>query len=272
MTRADAPAAKDAATVSATGAAAAGTARCYGFGDAVRMEWIKLRSLRSVWWTAGITAAGAVAIAVVTGHNTKNAAADLTNNVLAGVALGLLTVGVLGVLAMTGEYSSGTIRCTLAAIPSRPLVLAAKATVFGLFALATGEAAAFLAFFTGRAALSPALPAPGLGQPGVARAVVLAGIGVCLIGLLGLGIGAIVRHTGVAVGVLVGIVFVGAQLLGAAATALIGYVPIGIVGNSLAVVRPLPEALSPWAGLGMLVLYAAVALAAGGLLLVRRDA
>jgi ABC-2 type transport system permease protein len=244
----------------------------YGFRHAVRMEWIKLRSLRSVWWTMGITAAGAIMIAVVTGANTKNAAADLTNNVLAGVSLALLTVGVLGVLTMTSEYTSGAIRSTLAAIPSRPTVLAAKVTVFGLAALAAGETAAFLAFLTGRAALSSALPAPGLGQPGVLRAVVLSGLGVCLIGLLGLGIGVIVRHTGAAIGVLVGLVFVGAQILGAAAPSLIGYVPVGIVGNSLSVVEPVSQALSPWAGLGVLSLYAAIALAVGGWLLVTRDA
>jgi hypothetical protein len=244
----------------------------YRFAHAVRMEWIKLRSLRSVWWTVGITIAGAIAIAVATGVNTKDAAADLTNNVLAGVSLGLLTVGVLGVLTMTTEYTSGAIRSTLAVIPNRPMMLAAKASVFGLLALAVGEAAAFLAFFTGRAALSSSLPAPALGQPGVLRAVLLSGAGVCLIGLLGLGIGVIVRHTGAAIGVLVGIVFIGAQLLGAAASALIGYVPVGIVGDSLAVVRPLPEALSPWAGLGVLTLYAAIALVIGGRLLVGRDA
>jgi ABC-2 type transport system permease protein len=244
----------------------------YRFAHVARMEWIKLRSLRSVWWTLAITVAGAIALAVTTGFNSKDPSADLTNNVLAGIIPGLLTVGVLGVLTMTSEYSSGSIRSTLAAIPNRPLLLAAKGAVFGLLALAAGEVAAFLAFFTGTAALRDSVPTPTLGQPGVLRAVLLTGVGVCLIGLLGLGLGAIVRYSPAAIGALVGGVWVGTQILGAAAQSLIGYVPIGIVGNSLGVVRPDPDALSPWAGLGMLSVYAAIALAVGGWLLARRDA
>jgi ABC-2 type transport system permease protein len=247
-----------------------------GFPQAVRMEWIKLRSLRSTWWVLALTVAGAAGIAVAVGVNTRDAAADLTNNALAGIALGLLLVGVLGVLAMTGEYSSGMIRATLAAVPNRPLALAAKATVFGALALAAGEAAAFIAFFAGGAALPAAIPAPTLGQPGVLRAVVLGGAGYCLIGLLGVGFGAVVRHTPAAIAVLVGGVYVLAQLVAGFATGIMPWLPIAIVANSLSVTRPVGVGrlrfLSPWAGLAVLGLYAAVSLAAGAFLLARRDA
>jgi ABC-2 type transport system permease protein len=171
------------------------------------MEWIKLRTLRSTWWTVGIAVAGAIASGVAVGLNTKNASDDLTNNVLAGLIPGLLLSGVLGVLVMTSEYSSGMIRATLAAIPDRPLLLAAKA-VFAVVSLAAGEVAAFGSFFAGAAALPQAIAAPTLGQPGVLRAVALSGTCFCLIGLLGLGLGAIVRHSPAAVGVLVGGVYV----------------------------------------------------------------
>ncbi len=244
----------------------------YGFGNVARMEWIKLRTLRSTWVTLAISVAGALGVAIAVGVNTKSASEDLTNNVLAGVALGLLTVGVLGVLVMTSEYSSGMIRATLAAAPNRPLLLAAKAGVFGAVALAVGEAAAFISFFAGGLALRHGLHAPALTQPGVLRAVVLAGAGYCLVGLIGLGIGAIIRHSPAAIAILVGGVYVAAQLLGAVAQSVIPYLPISIVGNSLAAVKPLTHALSPWAGLGMLALYAAVALLIGGFLLSRRDA
>jgi len=249
----------------------------YRFRHAARMEWVKLRSLRSTWWTLAVTVAGAAAIGVAVGANTEDAAADLTNNVLAGIAVGLLLTGVLGVLTITGEYGSGTIRSTLAAVPNRPLVLAAKAAVFGAVALAAGEVAAFVAFLAGRAALPAAVPAPALGQPGVLRAVVLGGAGYCLIGLLGLGLGAVVRHTPAAIALLVGGVYLAAQLLAFLATAIMAYLPVAIVANSLSVVRPVPTEgqvhfLSPWAGLGMLGLYAAVALAAGGWMLAARDA
>lgn len=248
----------------------------YRFRHAVRMEWIKLWSLRSTWWTLAITFAGAVAMAVAVGANTKNASGDLTNNALAGVIPGLLTIGVLGVLVMTGEYSSGAIRSTLAAVPDRRLLLAAKTAVYGVTVLALGEAGAFTAFLAGGAALPAGVPAPSLARPEVLRAVMLTGVGLCLVGLLGLGIGAIVRHTAAAVAVLVGGVFVVAQFIAEVAGQIIGYLPITIVGSSLGAVQPQGDAhhhiLSPWSGLGLLCLYAAVALAAGGWLLARRDA
>jgi ABC-2 type transport system permease protein len=248
----------------------------YRFRHAARMEWIKLRSLRSTWWVLATTVAGAIGIAVAVGVNTEDAAADLTNNALAGISLGLLLAGVLGVLVMTGEYSSGTIRATLAAIPDRPLVLAAKAAVFGVAALATGEAAGFIAFFAGAAALPAGIPAPGLGQPGVLRAVALSGAGYCLVGLIGLGLGAMLRRTPAAIAVLVGGVYVAAQFVAVATRSLMAYLPIAIVANSLTVVRPVAvdgfHPLSPWAGLAVLGLYAAVALGAGAWLLARRDA
>jgi ABC-2 type transport system permease protein len=248
----------------------------YRFADAARMEWIKLRSLRSTWWTLAATVAGAVAIAAAVGVNTKDAAADLTNNALAGISLGLLLAGVLGVLAITGEYSSGTIRATLAAIPNRPLVLAAKAAVFGALALAAGELAAFAAFLAGAAALPATIPQPALGQPAVLRAVALSGAYLGLMGLIGLGLGAVLRHTPAAIAVLVGGVYVLAQLVAAFTRTMMAYLPIAIVANSLSVTRQMPyegvRFLSPWAGLGMLCLYAAVAIGIGGWLLARRDA
>src|SRR6202043_1479833 len=57
----------------------------YHFAQVAQMEWIKLRSLRSTWWTLVITAAGAIAIAVAVGGSTENASGDLTNNALAGI-------------------------------------------------------------------------------------------------------------------------------------------------------------------------------------------
>jgi ABC-2 type transport system permease protein len=242
------------------------------FTQASRMEWIKLRSLRSTWWTLAATVAGAAGIAVAVGANTKDASGDLTNNVLAGVAPGLLLIGVLGVLTMTGEYSSGMIRATLAAVPGRSLLLAAKAAVFGGLTLAVGEATAFVAFTAGRAALPGRIPPPTLGQPGVLRAVLLSGVGIALVGLFGLGVGAVVRHSAAALAVYAGVVFVGGELLVALAPSAVRYIPLAIVGDSLGVSRVESDALSPWTGLALLCLYAAVTLVAGGRLFTRRDA
>jgi ABC-2 type transport system permease protein len=256
---------------------AATTPGHYSFRHAARMEWVKLRSLRSTWWTLAVTVAAAAGIAVAVGVNTEDASGDLTNNALAGISVGLLLTGILGVLTATGEHSSGTIRSTLAAIPDRPLVLAAKAAVLGALALAAGEAAAFVSFLAGGAALPAGIAGPALGQPGVLRAVVLGGAGYCLIGLLGLGLGTVVRHTPAAIGLLVGGVYVAAQLVAGLAPVLMPWLPIAVVANSLTVVEPGMAIgdvrfLSPWAGLGVLSLYAAVALGAGAWLLAERDA
>jgi ABC-2 type transport system permease protein len=250
----------------------------YRFRHVVRMEWIKLRSLRSTWWTLALSAAAAIGIGSAIGLNTRVTSRheDLTSNALGGVSAGLLLTGVLGVLMMTSEYTSGMIRSTLAAAPNRPLLLAAKTAVFGAVALVLGEVTSFIAFFTGGAALRHGIPAPALSHPGALRAVLLTGASFCLIGLLGMGLGAIIRHTAAAVAVMVGGVYVAAQAVAAFAHWLLPYLPIPIVANSLSASRPAtgdtPMPLSPWAGLGLLCLYAAVLLVAGGWLLCRRDA
>jgi hypothetical protein len=246
----------------------------YGFRHAAEMEWIKLRSLRSTWVTLALTVAAAVAVGAAVGANTNDVSnhPDLTNNVLGGIAPGLLLAGVLGVLCMTSEYTSGMIRASLAAVPNRPLLLTAKAAVFGAVALAIGEVASFTAFLAGSLSFPGRIAAPSLGQPGVLRAVLMAGAAYCLIGLLGLGLGAVIRHSAAALGVLVGGVYVAGQFAAVSAHQLQAFVPVLIVGNSLSTTKRLEGTLSPWVGLGVLSLYAAVALGAGGWLLVRRDA
>jgi ABC-2 type transport system permease protein len=188
-----------------------------------------------------------------------------TNNILAGIALGQVMIGVLGVLTMTSEYSSGMIRATLAAVPRRPLLLAAKATVFGAVALATGQIACFAAFLTGVAFLQPTVPHPALSQPAVLRAVALTSAYLGLIGLIGLGLGAIIRHSAAAITTLVGAVFV-VPALGLALTPAGKFLPMLIAANSLGAVKPQTSAgmLPPWAGLGVISLYAAILLATGG--------
>jgi hypothetical protein len=237
------------------------------------MEWIKLRSLRSTAWALLGGAAVTIGLGIVAGFNTRNPDGDPTSNILAGIAFGQVIVGVLGVLTMTSEYSSGMISTTLAAIPRRPLVLAAKAAVFGAAALAFGEITCFASFAGGVAALRSAVPHPALSQPAVLRAVALAGAYLCLVGLIGLGIGAIIRQSAAAVATLVGGLFVLPIASGAGSHSIGRYMPELAAANSLAAVKPVPGfTWSPWAELGLIGLYAVVLLAAGGWLLVRRDA
>ncbi len=252
----------------------------YQFRHLARMEWIKLSSLRSTWCTLALAVAASAGIAAAAEpeHGSRTTATSLfVNSTLIGMLIGVLLSGVLGVLIVTGEYTTGTILATLAAAPRRPLVLAAKAAVYGVVALVTGEAAAFLSFLVGRIAVGGGVTTPTLGDPGVLKAVVLTGASLSLIGLFGIGLGAIIRHTAAAIAVLVGVVYVGELLAGQLSPAMKAYLPIYIVGNSLSVTTPLCRQgaascpLPAWDGLGVLATYAGVALALGGCILARRD-
>ena len=157
------------------------------------------------------------------------------------------------------------------------MMLAAKAAVFGAVALAVGQLVVFAIFLGGEAVLTPAAPHASLGEPAVLRAVLLTGTYLALLGLVGVGIGAIIRHTAGAVTALVGVLFVLPWIVvGAgqesALDAVGKYAPMFINEYSVAAVEPVPHALSPWAGLGTVCLYAAVALGGGGWMLTRRDA
>jgi len=242
-----------------------------------RMEWRKLRSVRSTWWILLIFAAGMVGIAIVVGVNAPahpDPGYDPTENGLAGLAIGQLAIGILGVLALSSEFTSGSIRSTFAAVPHRGRVLAAKAAVMAAVTLLAGEIFAFAAFAAATAAARHGAPRASLGQPGVLRAVLLAGVYPCLIALIGLGLAAIVRHTAAAISAVVGVVFVlplALLPLGEHA-AVIKFLPEAIAENSLTAVKPVAHSLSAGAGLAMLGLYAVLALGAGGWALVRRDA
>lgn len=233
-----------------------------------------LRTLRSTAWVLGLGLTATVALGMVAGYNTRSVTGDPTSNVLSGVILGQLVLGVLGVLVMTSEYSTGMIRPTFAAMPRRPLVVAGKATVFGLAGLVVGEIMTFTSFLGGTAVLRPSVPHPSLGDPGVLRAVTLTGLYLALTGLIGLGVGTVVRHSAAGTATLVGGLFVLPLVAGAArSTGVARFLPELIAGNSLAAVQPVAGfGWPPWLELGIVALYPAVLLATGCWLLSRRDA
>jgi len=255
----------------------------YGFRTVARMEWRKLRTVRSTWYIVAVFGAGVVGLAVlVLGHENygqlsaaDRASFDPVIGSFLGLVLGQLLLGALGVLAVTTEFSSGMIRATFAVAPSRPLVLAAKAAVLGAVTLTAGEIFAFAAFFAGQATLKAPAPPATLGQPGVLRAVLMSGAYPALIALIGLGIGALVRHTAGAICVLFGVVFVLPIVFSALSPAdqdtVQKFLP-DTMRNSLTAVKPVANLLSPGVTLFVLFVYAMVTLAAGAWALARRDA
>jgi ABC-2 type transport system permease protein len=256
----------------------------YGFRSVAQMEWLKLRSVRSTAWIAAVFAAGMIGLAIlVMSHQhwaTMNAADratfDPTEMSFAGLAIGQLAFGVLGALVITSEFSSGMIRATLAAVPRRRQLLAAKAAVLGAVTLAAGELFAFGAFAAGEAVLRSPAPHATLGQPGVLRAVLMAGAYPALIALIAVGLGAVIRHTAGAISAVVGILFVLPLILVPLGTSIqnsVGqFMPMLIAENSLSAVKAVPHSLTPGAGFAVLCGYAVIALAAGGWALARRDA
>ncbi|HEY4853410.1 MAG TPA: ABC transporter permease [Streptosporangiaceae bacterium] len=253
------------------------TATASDLRGTARMEWRKLRTVRSTWWILLVFAAGMVGLAILagaTGPVHPDPSYDPTANSLAGGLIGQLAFGILGVLTLSSEFSSGSIRATFAAVPRRGRVLAAKAAVIAAVTLVMGEAGAFAAFAAFAAATPPGVPHGSFGQPGVLRALLLAGAYLCLIALIGLGLAAVIRHTAGAIAAIVAVAFVlplALMPLGKD-SAVLKFIPQIIAENSLTAVKPVAGALSAGAGLAVLCLYAAAALAAGGWALARRDA
>ena len=184
-------------------------------------------------------------------------------------------IGALGVLTVTGEYTSGLIRGTFVATPQRAQVLAMKALVFTAVVWACCTAMSFAAFFLGQNVLSPARHA-GIGDPGVLTAVFGAGFYLTLVGLLGMFIGVVVRRTPAALAALFGLLLVLPivvhQIPGKITKDIGEFLPDAGEQAFRQLVHSGANALGRWQGLGVLGVYVAVAGLAAFALLLRRDA
>jgi ABC-2 type transport system permease protein len=249
-----------------------------GLSHAMRAEWTKLATLRSTRWAVLIAFAGTVLVSFLSANGARHQSAnfyrgfDPTNQALAGFALATLVIGILSVLSMTGEHGSGTIRASLAATPRRTVFFAAKAIVVGTFALVLGLMLSFLSFFVGQAVLSGAAPTAALNDPGVLRALLESALFLALLALFGVGIGAIIRHSAGAIATFVGCTLLLPLILHNVAGNPSRFMPVLLLGNSVAAVVHISGALSSTTALLLMTLYAATALVVGAALLARRDA
>jgi ABC-2 type transport system permease protein len=253
-----------------------------GFGDILRSEFCKLRSVRSTYWTLFAAVASNVGVAallaiILPGRLSAHdkATLDVVRVSLGGVHLSQIAFGVLGVFVITAEYDTGMIRVSLSAVPRRRLLPAAKVIVFVVTALIVGSIAGFGAYFAFLIFLSGAGLRTSLTDPGVLQAVTGGGLYLTVLGLFGLGLGVMIRTGTGAIAALFGLLFVPqilAELLPHSwQTTIVPYLPME-AGSQIFSLRHQSGALQPWPGFGVFCLYAVVVLAAGFVLIGRRDA
>ena len=249
-------------------------------------EWTKFRSLRSTMWTL-LTAVvltigiGALFSAVTANQYHTFSAADKASfnpitTSLNGILFSQLAIGVLGVLLISGEYSTGMIRSSLTAVPRRLPVLWAKLGVFAGVAFAVMLVTSFVSFFVGQALLSSHHLGVSISAPNALRDVIGAALYVTVAALTALALGALLRNTAAAISTFVAVFFVIpplTHLLPASWTDhFVQYLPSNAGGVLYGGASGLAHPLAPWTGFGLLCAYAAVLIGFAAWRLRRADA
>jgi ABC-2 type transport system permease protein len=254
----------------------------------LRSEWVKFRSLSS---NAGIVL-GAAAVMIITGvifsgfvggvFNNPGEASEFANNpvgaTLRGTLLAPLIIGVLGIMAITSEYATGTIRTSLTVVPKRLPVLWAKGTVVASVAFSAMLTSTLIAFFAGQAIIASGdVATASLGDPGVLRALLGTAGYLTGIAIIGLGVGTLLRSSAAAISTLVATIFILPGLAGLLLPAtswrdtVLQYLPSN-AGEAFMQVDPGPEFLTPTAGILVFAGWVAVTLAAAAVTLKQRPA
>ena len=256
--------------------------------ESLSAEWVKLRTVPGTKWLLAAVVVTTAALSAIADAATRCPAGgcpvDLAKTSLTGVYLGQAVVVILAATAISGEYGTGMIRVTFTAMPRRTAVLAAKAAVIAGLVLAAGTIAVAGCVLAGQLILpghgfttAHGYEALSLGDGPVLRAAAGSVLYLALVALLSLGAAAVVRDTAVAIGTVLGLLYVVpivAALLGNSSMARhlqqVAPMTAGLAIQATAGLRALP--IAPWAGLGVLAGWAAAALLAGGVLLWLRDA
>ena len=240
-------------------------------------EWIKLRTLRSTWWLLAAAVLSIVAAGVspaltlhLGGDGADTGATDPTGGALSGVSFTQMIVAALGVVLVTSEYGTSLIRATLAAVPTRLPVLWGKAVAVAAAVLAATATAVVATFLTARAVLAAADVSISITTPGVFRALIGSALLLAVTGVLGVGFGWLVRSTAGGLAAVFGFLFV-LPVVGLLVPAVSPYLPSN-AGAAVMQTGSVAGSLPPWLGLGLFGVHTAVVLAAGALVLRRRDA
>jgi ABC-type transport system involved in multi-copper enzyme maturation permease subunit len=252
----------------------------------IASEWTKFRSLRSTMWTLliGIVlmlGLGALVTALQGSNYHSFSASDKASfsaigSSLAGINFAQLAIGVLGVLVMSGEYSTGMIRSSLTVVPRRLPVLWAKLGVFAAVVFLLSLVASFASFLLGQSILGAHDLNVSLSSPGALRAVFGAAGYLTLAGMMGIAIGTLLRNTAAGISVFVAGFFVVPPLTQLLPTSVSNditpYLPSSAGASLYDGTRRLTSALSPTAGLVVLLGYVVVLIAAAAWQLQRADA
>jgi ABC-2 type transport system permease protein len=252
------------------------------FAGVLRGEWVKVRSLRS----SALTLAAAAIIMVTVGlifsatfgsdSDGVNGVTDPTGITLSGGMFAQLVVGVLGVLTISSEYSTGMIRSTLTGVPSRVPVLGGKVVVVAATVFPAMLAAALAVFFSGQAVMKGnGHPSAAIGDTGVLSALLGSAVTMTGVALLGLALGALMRNTAAAISTLVGLVFLvpglGSLVLPASwRDDVLKFLPSN-ASDAFAAITPAANLLGAGAGAAVFAAWVVVPLLAAALLLRRRD-
>lgn len=251
-------------------------------GRVVFSEWTKFRSLRSTVYTViaavvlmvGLGAMFAAITASQPGGPDPGSTAISTS--LTGTFFAQLAIGVLGVLLITGEYSTGMIRSSLTSVPSRLPMLWGKLAVFAVVVFLTMLAASFASFLIGQALLSGHHPNASLSSPGALRSVVGASLYLTVAGITALALGALLRNTAAAVTTFVAVFFVIPPLTLLLPMSITDHFVQYLPSNAGAVLMDgtfgIAHPLSPWIGFTVMCGYAIVLIGLAGWRLRRVDA
>jgi len=251
----------------------------------VLSEWTKLHSLRSTRWSLLVATVLTIGLpmlfaAVTSSHWGHMSLRERANRhpldiALAGVNVAQLAIAVLGVLVITGEYSTGMIRASLTAVPKRLPVLWAKLGVFAVVTFLLMLPSVVIAFFGSQAILGRHhILQISFSHGGVTRAVAGGAVYLMLIGMFALAIGAMIRNTAGGIATFAAIFFVIPPLLNILPTswnnAISPWLP-DAAGRSIFSLTHGAHSLAPGPGLALFCGYAAAAIAIAAVLLVRRD-
>jgi ABC-2 type transport system permease protein len=262
------------------------THRGYTLTRVLRSEWTKLRTLRSTLWSllaavVAMAGLGSVVAAVQMSRWShlepqERLRFDAIDVGVGGFHLAQLAIGVLGVLVITGEYSTGMIRSSFMAVPHRLHVLLAKVLVFAAVTFVLMLAATLVSFFAVQAIVTQRHLQHSLGDPGALRVVIGTGLFLTVLGILCVALGALVRNTAGGIALFVGLLFVlpgiTAILPSSISDAISPYLPLNAGTTVTTVVFEDPHHLSPWGGFALFCGYAVLAVLAGAISLARRDA